>query len=127
MRWDVDKFTRIGSLYEFYGALLSKRQREATALYYEENCSLAEIAEEFGISRQGVYDALHSAEKALEGYEEKLGLVQRFEEQDGKLAGIQQALQQISEAAGKSDSTADTTALTAVLTQVTALREDGME
>ena len=123
----MDKFTRIGSLYEFYGALLSKRQREATALYYEENCSLAEIAEEFGISRQGVYDALHSAEKALEGYEEKLGLVQRFEEQDGKLAGIQQALQQISEAAGKSDSTADTTALTAVLTQVTALREDGME
>ena len=127
MRWDVDKFTRIGSLYEFYGALLSKRQREATALYYEENCSLAEIAEEFGISRQGVYDALHSAEKALEGYEEKLGLVQRFEEQDGKLAGIQQALQQIIEAAGKSDSTADTTALTAVLTQVTALRGDGME
>ncbi len=127
MRWDVDKFTRIGSLYEFYGALLSKRQREATALYYEENCSLAEIAEEFGISRQGVYDALHSAEKALEGYEEKLGLVQRFEEQDGKLAGIQQALQQIIEAAGKSDSAADTTALTAVLTQVTALREDGME
>ncbi len=123
----MDKFTRIGSLYEFYGALLSKRQREATALYYEENCSLAEIAEEFGISRQGVYDALHSAEKALEGYEEKLGLVQRFEEQDGKLAGIQQALQQIIEAAGKSDSTADTTALTAVLTQVTALREDGME
>lgn len=123
----MDKFTRIGSLYEFYGALLSKRQKEATALYYEENCSLAEIAEEFGISRQGVYDALHSAEKALEGYEEKLGLVQRFEEQDGKLAGIQQALQQIIEAAGKSDSTADTTALTAVLTQVTALREDGME
>ncbi len=123
----MDKFTRIGSLYEFYGALLSKRQREATALYYEENCSLAEIAEEFGISRQGVYDALHSAEKALEGYEEKLGLVQRFEEQDGKLAGIQQALQQIIEAAGKSDSAADTTALTAVLTQVTALREDGME
>ena len=123
----MDKFTRIGSLYEFYGALLSKRQQEATALNYEENCSLAEIAEEFGISRQGVYDALHSAEKALEGYEEKLGLVQRFEEQDGKLAGIQQALQQIIEAAGKSDSTADTTALTAVLTQVTALREDGME
>ena len=123
----MDKFTRIGSLYEFYGALLSKRQQEATALYYEENCSLAEIAEEFGISRQGVYDALHSAEKALEGSEEKLGLVQRFEEQDGKLAGIQQALQQIIEAAGKSDSTADTTALTAVLTQVTALREDGME
>ena len=124
----MDKFTRIGSLYEFYGALLSKRQREATALYYEENCSLAEIAEEFGISRQGVYDALHSAEKALEGYEEKLGLVHRFEEQDGRLAGIQQSLQQmIKDAADRSDSAADTTALASVLAQVTALREEGME
>ncbi|MCR5134345.1 MAG: YlxM family DNA-binding protein [Clostridiales bacterium] len=120
----MDKFTRIGSLYEFYGALLSKRQREATALYYEENCSLAEIAEEFGISRQGVYDALHSAEKALEGYEEKLGLVHRFEEQDEKLAGIQQMLQGMLKAAGGKG---DSAALAAVLTQVTALREEGLE
>ena len=124
----MDKFTRIGSLYEFYGALLSKRQQEATALYYEENCSLAEIAEEFGISRQGVYDALHSAEKALEGYEEKLGLVQRFEEQDHKLAQIQNALQGLIGAAEEQQrSAADIRALTTVLRQVDALREDGME
>lgn len=124
----MDKFTRIGSLYEFYGALLSKRQQEATALYYEENCSLAEIAEEFGISRQGVYDALHSAEKALEGYEEKLGLVHRFEEQDEKLAGIQKSLQQmIGDADGRNARPADPAALASVLAQITALREEGME
>ena len=50
----MDKFTRIGSLYEFYGALLSKRQQEATALYYEENCSLAEIAEEYGMKTTAI-------------------------------------------------------------------------
>lgn len=47
-------------------------------LYHEENFSLAEIADEFGISRQGVHDALQKAEKSLESYEEKLGLVRKF-------------------------------------------------
>lgn len=123
----MDKFTRIGSLYEFYGALLSKRQQEATALYYEENCSLAEIAEEFGISRQGVYDALHSAEKALESYEEKLGLVERFEKQDRQLATIETSLQDmIRQAESREEQTAQKP-LAAILAKVTALREDGMK
>ena len=123
----MDKFTRIGSLYEFYGALLSKRQQEATALYYEENCSLAEIAEEFGISRQGVYDALHSAEKALESYEEKLGLVERFEKQDQQLATIETSLQQMIRQAEDNAGQAAQQPLTAILAKVTALREDGMK
>ena len=74
----IDKFTEMSLLYDFYGALLSKRQREVTGLYYEDNLSLAEIAEEFGITRQGVHDALRAAEKALLGYEEKLGLMDRL-------------------------------------------------
>lgn len=123
----MDKFTRIGSLYEFYGALLSKRQREATALYYEENCSLAEIAEEFGISRQGVYDALHSAEKALEGYEAKLGLVERFEKQDQQLAAIQTKLTEMIRQPASEGETAAAAPLAEILTSVTALREDGMK
>ena len=123
----MDKFTRIGSLFEFYGALLSKRQREATALYYEENCSLAEIAEEFGISRQGVYDALHSAEKALEGYESKLGLVERFEKQDRQLAAIESKLtEMIRKPADEGESKA-ARPLAEILTSVSALREDGMK
>ena len=54
----IDDITRQSLLYDFYGALLTKRQREVMELYHEENLSLAEIADEFGISRQGVHDAL---------------------------------------------------------------------
>ena len=73
-----DDVTRQSLLYDFYGELLTDRQKEVMELYNEENLSLAEIAEEFGISRQGVHDALHKAQKALEEYERKLGLVERF-------------------------------------------------
>ncbi|MGX8774631.1 MAG: YlxM family DNA-binding protein [Bacillota bacterium] len=73
-----DEITRQSLLYDFYGELLTERQKEVMELYNEENLSLAEIAEEFGISRQGVHDALHKAQKALEEYERKLGLVERF-------------------------------------------------
>lgn len=73
-----DDITRQSLLYDFYGELLTERQKEVMELYNEENLSLAEIAEEFGISRQGVHDALHKAQKALEEYERKLGLVERF-------------------------------------------------
>ena len=75
---DYDAVTKQSLLYDFYGELLTKRQREVMELYNEENLSLGEIAEEFGISRQGVHDALHQAQKALEEYEQKLGLVERF-------------------------------------------------
>ena len=68
-----DDVTRQSLLYDFYGELLTQRQKEVMELYNEENLSLAEIAEEFGISRQGVHDALHKAQKALEEYERKLG------------------------------------------------------
>lgn len=76
--WNIDDITKQSLLYDFYGELLTKRQREVMELYHGENLSLAEIAEEFGISRQAVHDALRNGQKALDGYEEKLGLVQRF-------------------------------------------------
>lgn len=75
----IDDITQASLLYDFYGQLLSKRQRQVTELYHEENLSLSEIAEEFGISRQGVHDALKNGEKALNEYEEKLGLVEKFQ------------------------------------------------
>ncbi|MBC7104325.1 MAG: YlxM family DNA-binding protein [Firmicutes bacterium] len=64
-------------LYDFYGELLTRHQRELVRLYYGEGLSLGEIARDFGISRQAVYDALRRAEETLCGYEEKLGLVAR--------------------------------------------------
>lgn len=75
---ELEEITRQSLLYDFYGELLTKRQQQVMQLYHEENLSLAEIAEEFGISRQGVHDALRSAHRSLDSYEEKLGLVQRF-------------------------------------------------
>lgn len=74
-----DEITRVSLLYDFYGELLTDRQKDVMKLYHEENLSLSEIADEFGISRQGVHDALKNAEKALTTYESKLGLVKKFE------------------------------------------------
>ena len=74
----IDKITEASLLYDFYGQLLTRRKQQVMELYHEENLSLAEIAEEFGISRAAVHDSLKSAEKALAEYEEKLGLVARF-------------------------------------------------
>lgn len=74
----IDKITEASLLYDFYGQLLTKRKQEVMELYHEENLSLAEIADEFGISRAAVHDSLKTAEKALLEYEEKLGLVAKF-------------------------------------------------
>ena len=74
-----DRITEVSLLYDFYGELLPNRQKEVFTLKYEDDLSLAEIAEELGISRQGVHDALKNGEKALQRYEEKLGLVKRLE------------------------------------------------
>lgn len=90
-----DEITKITLLYDFYGKLLSKRQNEVMYLYHDENLTLSEIADEFKISRQGVHDALKNAEKLLLGYEEKLKLVEKFENKrisinkiDSKIDGI---------------------------------------
>ena len=66
-------------------------------LYHEENLSLAEIADEFGISRQGVYDALKNGEKALASYEEKLGLVEKFRKSSEAIDKIDERIDNIIE------------------------------
>ena len=106
----IDDITRQSLLYDFYGELLTKRQREVMELYHEENLSLAEIADEFGISRQGVYDALKNGEKALASYEEKLGLVEKFRKSSEAIDKIDERIDNIIESlkdmdAGHSQST----------------------
>jgi predicted DNA-binding protein YlxM (UPF0122 family) len=66
-------------LFDYYGGLLPSRQADVFALYHEDDLSLTEIAEQQGISKQGVHDALKRAEAALAGYERKLGLIARHE------------------------------------------------
>ena len=62
-------------LFDFYGETLTEKQRELFDLYYNEDLSLAEIAEHAGITRQGVRDSVKRAEHALHAMEQKLGLV----------------------------------------------------
>jgi predicted DNA-binding protein YlxM (UPF0122 family) len=74
----LERMVRTGLLYDFYGGLLTEKQRQAMEKYYLENWSLAEIASFDGVSRQAVYDLLHRSERMVQGYEEKLGLLDRF-------------------------------------------------
>ena len=69
---------RMTMLYDFYGDLLTKRQKEFYDLYYNDDLSLAEIAENYDITRQGVRDIIVRAEKTLEDIEEKTGLIKRY-------------------------------------------------
>lgn len=74
-----EKNMRYCLLLDFYGEVLSDNQREMMDLYYNEDFSLSEIADEIGITRQGVRDAIRRAEDALDSLEEKLGLIARFD------------------------------------------------
>lgn len=74
----MDKRIETAWLLDFYGPLLTQRQQQLLRLYCEEDLSLAEIAEQEAISRQGVHDTVHKAQKQLEEYEEKLGLLARY-------------------------------------------------
>ncbi len=65
-------------LLDFYGELLTERQRSCYDLHVNEDLSLSEIAEQSGISRQGVWDNIRRAEQTLREIEEKTGLVRRF-------------------------------------------------
>ena len=65
-------------LYDFYGELLTEHQRNIYEAFVLEDLSLVEIAQEQGISRQGVHDLVRRCDRILEGYEEKLHLVEKF-------------------------------------------------
>ena len=80
MKDDIERVEYASMLYDFYGGLLNESQNEVMALYHEDNLSLSEIAGELGQSRQAVHYTLRKAEKALESYEEKLGLVSSYKE-----------------------------------------------
>lgn len=90
----VKKVEQIAMLFDFYGRLLTDKQQEMLALYYEQDLSLGEIAEEYNISRQAVRDTVKRAEKILEEYEEKLGLVKKFDLERDKLARILNMLEE---------------------------------
>ncbi len=93
--WSIDDIARMSLLHDFYGQLLTERQRMVYELYHGENLSLAEIAQELGISRQGVHDALKNGQRALESYEEKLGLVERFVQTEAAVDEIDEKIMEM--------------------------------
>ena len=86
---------RMTMLFDFYGEILTERQKDFFDLYYNEDLSLGEIAENYDISRQGVRDVIVRAEAAMQEIEDKTGLIRRFMQMQPKLAAIEEAAQQI--------------------------------
>lgn len=83
---------RMALLYDFYGDVLTDRQKEFYDLYYNEDLSLAEIAENYGITRQGVRDVIVRAEAVLTELEDKTGIIRRFHKMQEQLAQLQTCL-----------------------------------
>ncbi len=86
------KTTRINLLFDFYEPLLTDKQRTFLKYYFHDNYSLGEIAAEFEISRQAVYEHIKRAEAVLESYETKLGLVAKHEALLSWLARLDEAV-----------------------------------
>ena len=89
---------RMTMLYDFYGELLTDRQREFFDLYYNEDLSLAEIAENYGISRQGVRDVIVRAEAAMTEVEDKTHIIRRFHQSRAAINAIDAAADRLLQA-----------------------------
>ena len=87
-------------LYDYYGELLTEKQRGLFDLYYNQDYSLSEIASAAGISRQGVHDTLARAEELLEGYEAALGCITRDRRLESALDTITQNAQALASVPG---------------------------
>lgn len=90
----MEKFVEQTLLYDFYGELLTERQQQIYESVVLEDYSLSEVAEDLGISRQGVHDMIKRCNRTLEGYEAKLHLVDKFLQIRGQVQKIHQLAEQ---------------------------------
>ena len=88
---------RMALLYDFYGVMLTDRQKEFYDLYYNEDLSLAEIAENYGITRQGVRDVIVRAEAILTELEDKTGIIKRFHKMQQQFLEVEEAVNAIAQ------------------------------
>ena len=93
----MEKNIEVSLLLDFYGELLKPSVRQTIDLYYNNDLSLAEVAAECGITRQGVRDSIKRGETQLFEFEAKLGLWQRFQELETGLSEISAAAKKIEE------------------------------
>lgn len=77
----ITETLKVTMLYDFYGALLTERQRRCIELHYLNDWSLAEVAEKFDVSRQAVHDILKRSVQVMEDFESKLELVENYEKE----------------------------------------------
>ncbi|MCG7376965.1 putative DNA-binding protein [Paenibacillus sp. ACRSA] len=91
----LEKTNRINLLFAFYERLLTEKQQTFLKYYFHDDFSLGEIASEFEISRQAVYEHIKRAEQVLENYESKLGLLEKYERRNRNLEDLQNALEDI--------------------------------
>ncbi len=91
----MEKNIEVSLLFDFYGELLKPTVRAAVDLYYNDDLSLAEIAAETGITRQGVRDSIRRGELALFEFEKKLGLLGRFNALENGLSEISKEAHEI--------------------------------
>ena len=89
----LEKISRVILLKDFYGPLLTEKQQYMLGLHFENDLSFSEIADELSISRQAVYDLVRRADALLEQYEDKLGLVQKFQDNNRRLAEVRDLLE----------------------------------
>jgi predicted DNA-binding protein YlxM (UPF0122 family) len=90
-------------LFDFYGDVLTDRQKEFYDLYYNEDLSLGEIAENYNITRQGVRDVIVRAEATLTELEDKTGLIKRFHAMRKQLQEVKDDAQRMVELAAHRD------------------------
>lgn len=93
----MDRKLEISLLLEFYGQMLSERQRELIDYYYNDDLSLTEISELTGITRQGARDGIKKAGAILETYEEKLGMFRSYRARQSAVKALLTRLARLSE------------------------------
>ena len=92
----MEKNIRISILCDIYGSLLTDKQKDVLDLYYNDNLSLSEIAEEINITRQAVRDSIVKAEKKLYCFEENLGLMEKMKKQKEIIADLNEIQTEVS-------------------------------
>lgn len=88
----MSKDLSISVLMDFYGELLTDKQKDTLELYYDRDYSLAEIAEDMDISRQGVRDFIKRGEKQLYEFEEKLEMVKKYNSIKNRLSNLEKMM-----------------------------------
>lgn len=99
----MDERLRKSLLYDFYGELLTEHQKAVFSAAIFDDMSYSELAEEFDCSRQAAFDLIRRINNKLEGYETKLGLLDRFSKAKDKMQELTQAVKDMNESVNASD------------------------